>query len=73
VVVVERAGDQPPMSPDAASTPKIDVGWALTHEIVESARSESVRVSKTDPDGGGLDDPPGDVSGDAEEDIDHTT
>ena len=70
-VVAERAGDQPPTSPDVAIAPKIDVGWALTLKIVESARNESERDSQADPDGA----PDlGDVSGDAvDDDIDRAT
>ena len=73
LVVVEGAGDQTPVSPDAASTPKIDGGWELRRESVESALDETGRVSTANPDGS-LDDARGDVSGDAvDEDIDRTT
>lgn len=51
-VVVEGAGDQSPTSPDAVTTVEVDVGWAVTLKIVESARNESERGMQADPDGG---------------------
>ena len=65
-VVVQGAAAQSLTSPDAVTTAEVDVGWAVTLKIVESARDEPERNMQADSDG----DP---ALGDVDDDIDRTT